>query len=205
MNNAIKFTPSGSVDIRVAVATATRDEVNLVIHVSDTGIGIPTEKLDSVFDAFVQCDNSTTRLFGGTGLGLSISRHLAALLGGTLSAESAAGEGTTFSLQLQCPVGDISATNSRNVEQKEAVLTPESNEESGVPTADLRVLLVDDHPFNRLFARRSLEKLNCHVDMAENGHQAVEMYREDSYGPGSDGLPHARYGWLRRNSCHSTD
>jgi len=77
VNNAIKFTPSGSVDIRVDVATATRDEVNLVIHVSDTGIGIPTEKLDSVFDAFVQCDNSTTRLFGGTGLGLSISRHLA--------------------------------------------------------------------------------------------------------------------------------
>lgn len=181
VNNAIKFTPSGSVDIRVVATSVSDEEVSLLIHVSDTGVGIPAEKLDSVFDAFVQCDNSTTRLFGGTGLGLSISRHLAALLGGTLSADSVPGEGATFSLELKCPVGDTTAKNHTGiVESDESQTTPSADESPG-SLLDVRVLLVDDHPFNRLFARRSLEKLHCHVDMAENGHQAVEMYREDSY------------------------
>ncbi len=181
VNNAIKFTPSGSVDIRVVATSVSDEEVSLLIHVSDTGVGIPPEKLDSVFDAFVQCDNSTTRLFGGTGLGLSISRHLAALLGGTLSAESVPGEGATFSLELTCPVGDTTAKNHTGLAESDEPQTTPSADASSVPMLDVRVLLVDDHPFNRLFARRSLEKLHCHVDMAENGHQAVEMYREDSY------------------------
>jgi signal transduction histidine kinase len=176
--NAIKFTPSGSVDIRLVVTSVTEDDVEVVIHVSDTGIGIPSEKLDSVFSAFVQCDDSTTRLFGGTGLGLSISRHLADLLGGSLTAESSPREGTTFSLQLSLPRAAESSAN-------QPAVGPVTGEDASFDNNDLqggiRVLLVDDHPFNRLFARRSLEKLNCHVDMAENGHQAVEMYREASY------------------------
>jgi len=181
VTNAIKFTPSGSVDIRVDVATVTNDDVNVLIHVSDTGVGIPAEKLDSVFDAFVQCDDSTTRLFGGTGLGLSISRHLAELMGGALSAESVPGEGATFSLQLNCPIGDTVSASPQNPPEGDALPTVQQAAESSDQQLETRVLLVDDHPFNRLFARRSLEKLHCHVDMAENGHQAVEMYREDCY------------------------
>lgn len=95
LSNAAKFTREGTITVR----TQTRDAF-LVVDVVDTGIGIPADKLEAIFEEFQQADSSTTREYGGTGLGLSISRHLARLLGGELSASSMVGEGSTFTLMV---------------------------------------------------------------------------------------------------------
>ena len=111
LSNAVKFTDAGAVTVEVAAAERApldgpaHGRVPLVIHVADTGIGIPRDRLDGLFDMFSQVDSSTTRRYGGTGLGLAISLRLAELLGGTLEADSVEGEGSTFSLRLDLPAG----------------------------------------------------------------------------------------------------
>jgi signal transduction histidine kinase len=95
LSNAVKFTEKGSIKV-----TASRQGNELVIVVTDTGIGIPEHALQRVFDEFRQVDDSRTRQRGGTGLGLSISRHLARLMGGDVIVESAVGVGSTFSVSI---------------------------------------------------------------------------------------------------------
>ena len=95
-SNAIKFTHEGEVVIRVSAAEKTGRQVRLRFEVQDTGIGIPADKLATLFSPFTQVDGSTTRKYGGTGLGLSISKRLAELMGGSIGVESKEGEGSTF-------------------------------------------------------------------------------------------------------------
>ncbi len=101
--NAIKFTERGHVQVRIGHIEAENGEPRLLVEVEDTGIGIPAHKLTQLFTMFTQGDASTTRKYGGTGLGLAISRRLANLMGGTLSAGSRCGEGSTFRLELSLP------------------------------------------------------------------------------------------------------
>ncbi len=96
IGNAIKFTGEGEVFVEVTVEAAADADVTLRFSVTDTGMGIPTERIGNLFNAFTQVDSSTTRHFGGSGLGLSIVKHLAALMGGTVGAHSKPGEGSTF-------------------------------------------------------------------------------------------------------------
>src|SRR5205807_9984768 len=96
VGNAIKFTQRGEVVVSVLVESLDRDGAELHFVVSDTGIGVPPEKRDVIFEAFSQADGSTTRRFGGTGLGLAISRQLVGLMGGRLWVESEVGRGSTF-------------------------------------------------------------------------------------------------------------
>jgi signal transduction histidine kinase len=93
--NAVKFTERGSVTMRITV-----DQNDLVVEVGDTGIGIPSEHLVHIFDAFWQVEQRATRSFGGSGLGLSVSQHLARLLGGEVTVRSAVGVGSTFTLRV---------------------------------------------------------------------------------------------------------
>ncbi len=95
LSNAVKFTETGAITV-----TARHQDETLSLEVADTGIGIPEEASDQIFEAFRQVDASTTRRHGGTGLGLSMSRHLARLLGGDVTLESVVGEGSTFTLTL---------------------------------------------------------------------------------------------------------
>ncbi len=104
VGNAIKFTETGEVGITVSLLEKTHEECVLAFSVRDTGIGIPQEQLDSVFDPFVQVDGSARRRYGGSGLGLAISTNLAKLLGGGLTAESKPGHGSTFTLTMNCKV-----------------------------------------------------------------------------------------------------
>ena len=105
VGNAVKFTHTGHVLIDVS-GEVKNETVNLLIKVVDTGIGIPADKLSHVFDKFSQADGSTTREYGGTGLGLPISQNLIELMDGNLSVDSILGEGSTFTISINLPIGD---------------------------------------------------------------------------------------------------
>jgi len=158
LSNALKFTPEGSVVLRVSGS----GHGPLQIDVVDTGIGIPADRLDTVFESFRQVDDSSTRRFSGSGLGLAISRGLAERMGGSLSVDSEPGRGSIFTLRLPLPV----------VDGEEDTLSIRAGEV--VPDHfDGRVLVVDDADVNRTIARVMLEHLGLTVVEAHNGAEAL--------------------------------
>lgn len=171
--NAIKFTKEGSVEIIVSCLGRDGREPMLRIDVVDTGIGMNEEQLGRLFEAFTQADASTTREFGGTGLGLVISKRFAEMLGGDITVESEAGEGTTFSVTIK--TGPLDRTI--NVDTLEHA--PEPSMIMQVPTlgefAGMRILLVDDAPDNQMIISRFLEKKHASVTIAGNGKEAIEQ------------------------------
>ena len=134
VGNAIKFTDHGEIVVQVQVESRTKDEVGLHFSVRDTGIGIPLEKQQVIFEAFSQADSSTTRRYGGTGLGLAISSQLVQLMRGNISVESQPGVGSTFHFTLWLGVGELPAAKSRA---------------KWLSMTELPVLIVDDNATNR--------------------------------------------------------
>lgn len=170
VGNSIKFTAAGQVVIRVEVDRADPHPGSLRFSVSDTGIGIPPDKLDSIFDAFVQADPSTARNYGGTGLGLAISKHLVQLMNGRIWAENNRHAGATFYFTAKfagAPSTELAA-ESRDVHAATAAPT--------VSGSVLRVLVVDDSEENRFLVTEYLKELGCHLEYAEDGHIAVEKF-----------------------------
>lgn len=161
VGNGIKFTAEGHVrlEARRRDRLAGRDRVEL--RVVDSGIGIPRERLDAIFDPFEQADRSTTRQYGGTGLGLSISRQLTLMLGGELKVDSKPGEGSVFTVRLELPRAGEPAPS-----------VPISDR---LPSFGLHALLVEDQRVNQLVARRLMSKLGITLDVAENGVEGIEM------------------------------
>jgi CheY-like chemotaxis protein len=183
MANAVKFTAAGSVSVRLRMVAPGEpalpgSDLTLVAEVSDTGIGIPADKLEAIFQPFVQADASITRRFGGTGLGLAISRRLAELMGGTLEAASVEGKGSRFVLRLPVALPDGAAATGGD-----PAVAP-SGQPMGAPVpvasgADVqRVLLVEDNPVNRMVAGEMLTMLGCSVSLAEDGQQALQRLTE---------------------------
>jgi PAS domain S-box-containing protein len=165
VGNAVKFTDKGSVSVHVSYSQATRD---LTIEVADTGIGIPADQIDEVFEKFTQADSSIARRFGGTGLGLPICAQLAALLGGSLRAESEVGVGSRFILTL--PVVECDAPP-----RPKAPTMPD--EPSGAALS-LRVLVAEDNHINQQLTLAMLRKTGCSASLAEDGAQAIAMIAE---------------------------
>jgi PAS domain S-box-containing protein len=168
LSNAIKFTETGAVTLRVWLAPQDEESVSFHCQVQDTGIGIPEDRLDSLFEPFTQVDSSTTRKYGGTGLGLTISRQLAGLMGGEISVVSVPGQGTVFAVVI--PFRTCS------VEEQEFLQQYGSGAEliAGNDTP-ARVLLVEDNPVNLLVARAILEKQGHIVTVAGNGEEALAL------------------------------
>ena len=167
VSNALKFTRQGGVSVRVSLAVPPApdaDHVILRFAVQDTGIGIPADKLNAIFEDFSQANASTTREFGGTGLGLSIARNLVQLHGGQLGVRSDEGIGSEFFFELTYPVADAALA------QPEAHTGP-------LPAFEpaLRVLVAEDNELNQLVARKTLENWNIRVVIAANGRLAVEQ------------------------------
>ena len=161
--NAIKFVEKGEVSIRVDLKEQTDVSVTLLFEVKDTGIGIPADKVDSLFESFTQADASTTRKYGGTGLGLTISKQLSELMGGTIGVRSKEGEGATFWFTV--------------VLEKQS----EPKEKAIACIDDVKgknILVVDDHSINRRVFRVYLESWGCRFDEAENGPQALSKLRD---------------------------
>ena len=188
MSNAVKFTDRGSVQVNVRYDGPQNHQ--WTIEVTDTGIGIDAETQARLFGKFVQADSSTARRFGGTGLGLAISKQLAELMGGSVGVRSTAGAGSTFWVTL--PMSPASP-----MKVPGAAVRIDTG-----PATVVRwlVLLVEDNPVNQKLARHLLTKLGCHVDLANNGMEAVERWREGPYDaifmdcqmPGMDGYEATR-------------
>ena len=143
INNALKFTAAGHVLVEVNNFPAKDGFIGLDIAIEDTGIGIPADKVDAVFEKFQQADASTTREYGGTGLGLAICRQLVTLMDGEMGVTSTLGEGSRFWFRVALPVGELT---------KPLVTTSEE-------LSELRILYVDDSDLNRRILREQLKAL----------------------------------------------
>jgi CheY-like chemotaxis protein len=151
--------------------------LNLRITVSDTGIGIPADKQEKIFEPFTQADASTTRLFGGTGLGLTISRELVQLMGGHIGVESREeGQGATFWLVV--PFEPLSGE--MGLVQPSPIAATLSLQ-TGAIEDQYRLLLVEDEPTNRRFVSAILAKVGYRVELAGNGCEALEMLQSENY------------------------
>ncbi len=174
VGNAIKFTDRGEIVVEVSIvggepqtaADRKATDVELLLAVTDTGIGISAEKQRLIFEAFSQADNSITRQYGGTGLGLTISSRLVGMMGGRLSVESVVGRGSTFSFTTR--LGHQS-TSSKN-----RALVPLARRATEQVDRPLRVLLAEDNSVNRMVAIRLLEKRGHSVAVAGNGREALD-------------------------------
>lgn len=175
-DNAIKFTAQGGITIKVDAAPS---ETGLTLRVSvrDTGIGIDASKQQSIFEAFSQADNSTTRQFGGTGLGLTICGKLVELMGGKIAVESEPGSGSEFVFTVQVgAVPPVDLVSSHAVDAHMLAATDSLAKEPHTRHQNLRILLVEDHPVNQRLAITLLEKWGHEVVLAENGQEALDQF-----------------------------
>lgn len=169
LSNALKFTKEGRV-----VLSARLLEGGLEISVLDTGIGIATDRLNGVFDPFVQADASVNRNFGGTGLGLGISRDLAQLMGGSIRVESELGKGSVFTALLRIPRLRDATEALRVVNEEEPVASQEI-------VQSLRVLAAEDNLVNQLVLRTLMEQFGITLTVVENGKLAVEAWESQTW------------------------
>ncbi len=170
ISNAIKFTDAGTVALGIAVEACTEDACTLRFSVTDTGIGIPADKQEVIFDAFVQADADTTRKYGGTGLGLAITKRLLELQESTLQLTSRPGEGSRFYFRLQLQKGTLP-------QRAASAPSPFRPDELGT----LRLLLVDDNEINVMVASKFLQKWKITPDFAPDGLAALERIKERTY------------------------
>lgn len=173
--NALKFTTHGCVVITTEW-TNLGESGQVTIKVTDTGIGIPAEKLKSLFEKFTQVDSSTTRQFGGTGLGLAICKELTDLMHGKIEAESVLDIGTTMLLTLP-----LQQQNSQPINRKVSKAPYENLSSDSTPDPNAAdVLLVDDNGMNQQLGLTILKKLGCNVAVAKDGKQAVDYVKQKS-------------------------
>ncbi|MDD3375026.1 MAG: ATP-binding protein [Candidatus Omnitrophica bacterium] len=171
LNNAIKFTAKGSVELKVGVASSLEGEVELLFSVTDTGIGIPKDKQQAIFEVFTQADASTTRKFGGTGLGLAISRKLVEMMSGKIWIESEEGVGSTFFFTARFDVSDQLQTQDEKEHKKVFV---QGKEPVTKAARILNILLAEDNPLNQKIAVKLLEKKGWLVEVVDNGQKAID-------------------------------
>jgi signal transduction histidine kinase/ActR/RegA family two-component response regulator len=202
VGNALKFTAEGTITLRSAIEREIGNALRIRFEVSDTGVGIPGNKQDMIFEAFTQADSSTTRRYGGTGLGLSIARQLCHMMDGDIGLESVVGVGSTFwftvlmehkpdaalpatppATTLAVTTPPVTAPDTRS--EPSAFVSPASLEfraaleRAGRHTVS--ILLVEDNAANMRVTQALLETLGCQVTPARNGLEAVGLYRGNAF------------------------
>ena len=178
LGNAIKFTERGGVMV-LAQIDDTENQPMLRLELHDTGVGIPENKLEAIFQPFVQSDTSMTRQHGGTGLGLAISRRIAHSLGGELFVDSVVGQGSVFTVTVA--TGDLYDVKFDDVPSLSAMDVPSAKPQPGGKLNGLSVLVVDDMETNRRLVSMFLTRAGANVDTAENGAVAVEAVEQSHY------------------------
>lgn len=170
VSNSVKFTEVGTVKIHVGIAEETETNVRLKVTVSDTGIGIPDDKLGYIFQSFGQASVETAQKYGGTGLGLAITQKLIELQGGSIDVTSKMGKGTTFTVYLTYERGNALYRNEK------PLLPAESSKLDNV-----RILLVDDNMINQKVAIKFLSRWKAQVTTADNGQDAIDKHLAGEY------------------------
>lgn len=173
IGNAIKFTERGSVTITSKLISYKEEIVLCQFTVSDTGIGIPPEKQDLIFERFTQASSDTTRKYGGTGLGLAIVQQLLKLQGGNITLESEEGKGSRFTFYI--PFG-----NTDNQTAHASPTTKDDLREYKMPQ-QLHVLLAEDTPLNQTLVKKIFQKWNYKLDVANNGKEAILLLEKNGY------------------------
>lgn len=169
--NAVKFTENGSVTIKTFWKEKEPGKNTMYVEIQDTGIGIPEDRQQAVFESYSQAGADTTRKFGGTGLGLTISKHLVEQQGGSIGLRSTLGVGTTFYFEIPYAQVDHAELDTSS---------PEGIEDFATRLNGIRILLVEDNPFNQMVAVDTLKSLitEVRIDVAENGQEAVDYLLE---------------------------
>ncbi len=171
IGNAIKFTHEGSVTLSLHLTEEQDDHCLLEYAVTDTGIGIPEEKLENIFESFTQADKATTRKYGGTGLGLSISQKLAELLNSHIEVSSQVGKGTRFSFRLRMNKIKTTGSGYKKDDMQEIILSLRGK----------KVLIAEDNALNRIVAIKSMKDWGMEIDPCENGREALEKVQKNNY------------------------
>jgi CheY-like chemotaxis protein len=169
IGNAIKFTSNGSVTLKVEILNRKGNSVQVMFSVTDTGIGIASDKIDKIFETFEQADDQTTLNFGGTGLGLSIVKNLANLKGGELTVKSTEFEGSTFCFSNWYEVLP-------NLPETGAKIS-----EKLLPFENVRILVAEDNPINKFLIVKILKGWEIIADVVENGKEALDKLAENDY------------------------
>jgi CheY-like chemotaxis protein len=187
IGNAIKFTEAGHVRVHLKCLEENGTDCLMAVAVEDTGCGIPEEAQPKIFQKFSQADASTTRRYGGTGLGLAVSKNLVELMGGDLTFNSKEGEGTTFFFTLRLAIyrSELAAEPAQ-AEQLAALAQAVAEKPATEDRPDRRevkshILIAEDNSINQKVAQRLLERLGYAVEVAVNGHQAVQKWAEGGH------------------------
>ncbi len=173
-SNAVKFTSEGVINIDARLVEENEKEAVIKLSVIDTGIGIPRDKQELLFEPFNQADNSTTRKFGGTGLGLAICKQLADLMKGEVGVQSEPDRGSKFWFIVKLPKMKKSSPSGENK-------TMPANSNYNPFNQELKILVAEDNPINQKVARKLLESEGFEVDLVDNGLDAVKAVENDNY------------------------
>ena len=169
VSNAVKFTTNGKITVSVCLLCEDEDTATLEFAISDTGIGIPENKIDSIFENFQQATSGTSRLYGGTGLGLAIVKQLVEPQGGTIHVKSKVDEGSTFSFTLSFQ------------KTKAEAEAEEEHLELDTEIKNIKILVVEDIALNQLLMKTLLDDFGFERDIAANGKIAIEKMKNKSY------------------------
>lgn len=170
--NAVKFTETGQVSVQVSCNETNEKYTMLQVRVSDTGIGIPADKIHKIFDSFTQAGDDITRKYGGTGLGLNICKQLIELQGGQIRVESSPGKGSVFTFHLPFEICSV------NQPEEKLIITTPSEELNHQP---LHLLVVEDNDVNRIVITKYLKDWNFTYDCASDGLTAIELIERNKY------------------------
>jgi CheY-like chemotaxis protein/nitrogen-specific signal transduction histidine kinase len=198
VSNAVKFTDKGYVKVSSRICSKTKEKLIMEFKITDTGIGILEEKIDTIFESFTQASSETTRKFGGTGLGLTITKRLVELQGGKISVRSKLGMGSEFTFTLPFNV----STQRPDQDHKKYDKKPAEDLEG------LHILLVEDNKMNQLVAGKFLKRWGASIDIADNGLEAIYILEKQKYHlilmdlqmPQMDGYATSRF--IRSNMPH---
>lgn len=169
INNSLKFTHNGVVTIETKLLNLNDSDCTLQFNVHDTGIGIPDENKEQIFESFSQGSVEINRKYGGTGLGLTIVKRLVTILGGKISLESQVGKGSTFTFELDFKIGNETVQTPTNITTNDAVFI------------NKKILLVEDNKINQMVTKKILEKKKIICEICETGEDAIEKVKTNAY------------------------
>jgi len=170
LGNAIKFTDRGEISLETEIVSQSDTNVKILVRVSDTGIGIPNDQLENIFEKFTQVESGYARRYQGTGLGLAICQSIVELMGGVIHVSSEVAKGSCFSFEVEFPLA-----------APQLVETPKVETQVPIVGITAHILVVEDVQLNRLIVADMLDMLGCTFDMAETGNQALELFEHEQY------------------------